>query len=121
MAYVPRIVDSVLDEVFDSLPAIALEGAKGVGKTATAAQRAVTIYELDRVEQRQLLESDYRRIEDADKPLLLDEWQLLPETWDRVRRSVDSGAQGGSYLLTGSAAVGPGPIFTRVPDGLLVL
>ena len=108
MAYVPRIVDSVLDEVFDSLPAIALEGAKGVGKTATAAQRAVTIYELDRVEQRQLLESDYRRIEDADKPLLLDEWQLLPETWDRVRRSVDSGAQGGSYLLTGSAAVGPG-------------
>ena len=108
MVYVPRIVDGVLDEVFESLPAIAIGGAKGVGKTATAAQRAVTMYELDRVEQRQLLESDYRRIEDADKPLLLDEWQLLPEVWDRVRRSVDSGAQGGSYLLTGSAAVSPG-------------
>ncbi len=39
MRYRRRVVDSVLDELFPHLAAIALEGAKGVGKTATALQR----------------------------------------------------------------------------------
>ncbi|MFT3851171.1 MAG: hypothetical protein QM733_00275 [Ilumatobacteraceae bacterium] len=36
--YGRRIVDDVLDELFPHLVAIALEGAKGVGKTATASR-----------------------------------------------------------------------------------
>ncbi|MGI8985229.1 MAG: ATP-binding protein, partial [Nocardioidaceae bacterium] len=36
-------------------------------------------------------------------PVLVDEWQRYPESWDRVRRAVDEGAPPGSYLLTGSA------------------
>ena len=36
MPYRRRVVDALLDELFPDLVAIDLEGAKGVGKTATA-------------------------------------------------------------------------------------
>ena len=35
MTYRRRIIDDTLDDLFPHLAAIALEGAKGVGKTAT--------------------------------------------------------------------------------------
>ena len=38
MEYVRRVVDDDLDELLPHLPAVALEGAKGVGKTSTAQQ-----------------------------------------------------------------------------------
>ncbi len=40
-----------LDELLTGLPAISLEGLKGVGKTATAQQRAATTLALDDVNQ----------------------------------------------------------------------
>lgn len=45
--YIRRIVDDELDQLLPALPAIALEGPKAVGKTATALQRAGSIYRLD--------------------------------------------------------------------------
>ncbi len=39
LAYQPRIVDSELDDLLPGLAAIAIEGPKGVGKTATARRR----------------------------------------------------------------------------------
>lgn len=106
MSYRRRIIDDTLDKLFPSLAAIALEGAKGVGKTATATGRAATILSLDRAAQRAALEADIDYIVQVRKPLLLDEWQLFSAVWDRVRRAVDDDAEGGQFLLTGSAGVG---------------
>jgi predicted AAA+ superfamily ATPase len=36
------------------------------------------------------------------KPILIDEWQKVPEIWDRIRREVDNGLSEGSVLLSGS-------------------
>ncbi|MEI6624542.1 MAG: AAA family ATPase, partial [Actinomycetes bacterium] len=44
--YTDRIVDAELDELL-GLPAIALEGPKGVGKTSTAQRRARTVLRMD--------------------------------------------------------------------------
>lgn len=41
------MVDRELDELLAGLPAISLEGPKGVGKTATAPRRARTTFRLD--------------------------------------------------------------------------
>ena len=101
--YSPRIVDGELDELLDGLPAISIEGAKAVGKTATALRRAVSAYRLDDPAERSLVEAESRRLVEAEKPTLIDEWQRLPESFDRVRRAVDDGAGPGSFLLTGSA------------------
>lgn len=101
--YVRRAVDNDLDRLFTQLPAILLDGPKGVGKTATAEQRCVTVRHLDQPGQQRLLHADSSVIADDPKPLLLDEWQREPTVWDAVRRSVDANYAPGQYLLTGSA------------------
>lgn len=101
--YVPRVVDDELDELLGSAAAIAIEGAKGVGKTATAARRAATTRELDDPVQRSIALADPARLLDGPRPVLIDEWQYVPESWDLVRRAVDAGAAPGSFLLTGSS------------------
>jgi len=102
--YQRRVVDAELDELLSGAAAVALEGAKGVGKSATAAERVDTEFRLESPTTRQLVESDPDRIVTGNR-VLLDEWQHLPFTWDLVRRAVDAGAAPGSFLLTGSASV----------------
>lgn len=104
VSYRRRIVDNELDELIAGLPAIALEGPKAVGKTATALRRAVTVYRLDDEAERSIAQADPARLLQGEQPVLIDEWQRLPESFDRVRRAVDAGAQAGSFLLTGSAS-----------------
>ena len=103
VAYQPRVVDRELDELLDGLPAISLEGPKGVGKTATALRRAKTIFAMDDPAQRQLLRADPARIDRATPPALVDEWQREPAVWDLIRRSVDRDPTAARFLLTGSA------------------
>ncbi len=103
--YVRRIVDEELDVLFPQLPAIVLDGPKGVGKTATAEQRCLTARRLDVAGQRAILEADPSLVGGDAKPVLIDEWQRVPAVWDAVRRLVDIDHTGGQYLLTGSAPV----------------
>ena len=71
------------------LVAIALDGAKGVGRTATADRRAGTVMRLDSPERRDVLAADATAVLRARGPVVVDEWQLVPEVWDVVRRQVD--------------------------------
>jgi uncharacterized protein len=102
--YRRRIVDDELDELIAGLPAIALEGAKWVGKTASAGRRAGTIRRLDNPPELALAEADPATALRGAAPVLLDEWQRYPPLWDAVRRAVDDGAPPGRFLLTGSMA-----------------
>jgi uncharacterized protein len=102
--YRRRIVDDELDELLGGLPAVAIEGPRAVGKTATALQRAKTVYRLDDEAQRTIARADPALLVEGIPPVLIDEWQRLPESFDRVRRAVDAGALAGSFLLTGSAS-----------------
>ena len=108
MAYRRRIIDEALDELFPDLAAIALEGAKGVGKTASATQRASTILSLNNPNEHAALASNLDLVTQVPPPVLIDEWQLEPSVWDRVRRAVDDDSTGGRFLLAGSAGVAPG-------------
>ncbi|MGD9572405.1 MAG: ATP-binding protein [Thermoleophilia bacterium] len=104
MPYRRRIVDDELDELLPALPALALEGPKGVGKSATAERRSATVHQLSHPEELTLAEADPSRVLEGRPPVFIDEFQRLPGTWDRVRHAVDSGAPPGSFLLAGSAA-----------------
>ncbi len=101
--YLPRIIDQELHELLPSLPAIALEGPKGIGKTATGDRHAATLVALDDPVQRELLAANPRRLEEERTPIFLDEWQRYPDLWDMVRRSIDRNPAGGRFLLAGSA------------------
>ena len=102
--YTRRILDDLLDVLLPELPAVEVHGAKGVGKTATARRRAASVLELDDPAARELVAADRAHLTRLPAPVLLDEWQRMPEVWDIVRRHVDAGAERGRYLLTGSAA-----------------
>ena len=110
--YRPRIAEGALDDLMTSLAAVAIDGAKGVGKTATARHRAATTFALDDPDQLALAEADRQRVLRAEPPVLIDEWQRHPPIWDAVRRAVDDGARPGSFLLTGSADPRDAPAHT---------
>lgn len=109
MTYTRRVVDGELDELLPGIAAIAIQGAKAVGKTATAARRAASVVRLDDPAQREVMIADPGRLTSGARPILLDEWQRFPASWDYVRRAVDADPAGGQFLLTGSAAPADAP------------
>lgn len=102
--YQRRVIDEELDELLGDVAAVSLEGAKGVGKSATAAERVELELRLEDPRVRTLLEADPQRVTSGQR-VLLDEWQQYPTAWDLVRRAVDAGAAPGQFLLTGSASL----------------
>jgi predicted AAA+ superfamily ATPase len=103
MSYNARVVDQQLDALLADLPAISIEGAKGVGKTETAKRRAKEVLEFDMAPARRIVTANPGYVTTLPTPLLLDEWQRVPEVWDVIRREVDRDASPGRYLLAGSA------------------
>ena len=103
MVYMCRTVDLELDDLFPHVAATVLDGLKAVGKTTTAAQRAAGIMNLDRTAERVPLEADPELLLSRPRPLLIDEWQNVPEVWDVVRHAADRDPSGSQFLLAGSA------------------
>lgn len=99
--YLWRYIDDEL-EALDGLTAIAIDGAKGVGKSETSIRRADETWHLDRDNERELLYAQMDKILQGPGTICLDEWQHVPQVWDAVRRNVDKHVAT-RYLLTGSA------------------
>lgn len=83
--------------------AVMVVGARAVGKTTSAARLVAQVDRLDIPD----VASAYRADPDAAlrraaKPLMLDEWQEVPEVLAAVKRAVDSDATPGQFVLTGS-------------------
>jgi predicted AAA+ superfamily ATPase len=117
MAYLPRIVDAELRARLSANGAVVIEGPKACGKTETARQQAASEVLLDiDVAAQQAAEIDPRLLLDGTPPRLIDEWQIAPAIWNHVRREVDSRAQPGQFMLTGSAT--PADDQTRHTGGL---
>ncbi len=108
MSYSPRSVDALLDHLVQEAPAVALDGPKGVGKTATASRRARHVWNMEIPEHREHVMADRTLGNLPSGTLFLDEWQNYPDSWNAVRRAVDNGADPGRFILAGSATPRPG-------------
>lgn len=104
MGYQVRSIDRLLDRFLAEVPAYALDGPKGVGKTATASRRAAHVWNMELEEHRAHLAAQRDFASLPAGTLFIDEWQNLPDSWNAVRRAVDNGASGGRFLLAGSAS-----------------
>lgn len=117
-AYIPRVLDGELLELLKAVPALTLEGPKGVGKTESAARLSATIRRLDVPAELAVVAADPHLALEGRRPVLIDEWQRFAPVWDAVKRAVDDGARPGSFLLTGSAT--PGDAATHSGAGRIV-
>ena len=104
VGYLPRLVDSLLEEYLAELPAVMIVGPRACGKTTTAGRHAQSIVRLDSDDGAAAFRaSPDAALRDRREPVLLDEWQVLPEVLGAVKRAVDADRRAGRYLLTGSA------------------
>jgi predicted AAA+ superfamily ATPase len=117
-AYVRRVLDDELDALLPHLPAISIEGPKGVGKTATAVHRGGLIRRLDDPAELEIIKAQPTRLAEGRTPIVIDEWQRFPPSWDIIRRAVDHDASPGQFLLTGSAT--PSELPTHSGAGRIV-
>lgn len=104
VTYRPRLLDSLLDELMSDLPAILIVGPRAAGKTTTAQQRSASVIRLDVPAEAGAFRADPdAMLRGAPEPVLLDEWQAVPETFPALKRAIDSQPRAGRFLLTGSA------------------
>jgi len=104
VVYRPRVVDKELQRHLRALGAVLIEGPKACGKTETARQIAASEVLLDvDTQAREAAAIDPALVLEGPTPRLIDEWQLVPEIWNHVRREVDRRARPGEFILTGSA------------------
>lgn len=98
------MTDGELADRLRSSGAVLVEGPKACGKTETSRQRAGSVVMLD-VDQvaRAAAQIDPTLILSGPTPRLLDEWRVVPEVWNAIRRQVDERGADGQFILTGSA------------------
>lgn len=110
--YLPRLLDTVIERYLEAFGAVEIAGTMWSGKTWTAQHHGKSYLTLDDAQARELAILDIGTILKGETPHVVDEWQIVPATWDAVRGSIDSaGGKRGMYILTGSSQ--PHKEFTR--------
>src|ERR1700685_3353701 len=89
-SYTPRLIDDWLRELFNELPALLITGPRAAGKTTTAQRLAATVVRLDQPAEAEPFRDDPdAALPSLPEPVLLDEWQAVPEVLGAVKRAVD--------------------------------
>jgi hypothetical protein len=103
LPYVPRLAEARLERLFAELPALSIVGPRATGKTTLARRLADSVVQLDNPAEASAFEADVdAALAVLPEPILLDEWQAVPEVLGAVKRAVDRGSGAGRFLLTGS-------------------
>lgn len=90
-------------ELVLGLPAVLLVGPRASGKTTTARRHARSVIRLDRPAEAAVVAADPdAALSGLEEPVLIDEWQVVPEVLGAVKRAVDDDPRPGRFLLTGS-------------------
>ena len=102
-SYRPRLVEELIADLLEELPAILLTGPRATGKTTTAIRYAKSVVRLDREAEAAAFRADPDAApRSLEGPVLLDEWQVVPGVLGAIKRSVDATPQPGRFIVTGS-------------------
>ena len=116
-----------MNELLAGQPAVLLVGPRACGKTTTARRQCRGVIRLDRPAEANAARADPDAvIADGPFPLLVDEWQLVPDVLGAIKRAVDDDSSPGRFVITGSSQAdltsagwpGTGRVIRVALDGL---
>lgn len=105
--YIERLFDKELEFYLKTVGAIQIVGPKWCGKSRTAKKHAKTIIDLMKKKEREQYVELAKNapevlLNSGEKPILIDEWQVISFIWNSVKECVDENDGFGQYILTGS-------------------
>ncbi len=105
--YIERLFDKELEFYLKSVGAVQIVGPKWCGKSRTAKRYAKTIIDLMKKSVRDQFVPIAKQSPDVlldygQKPLLIDEWQIISYIWNSLKEKIDENGSFGQYILTGS-------------------
>ncbi len=116
-----RLVDPLLEEYIEEIPAVMVVGPRACGKTTTAIRLVSSVVRLDSDEAAAFRASPDAALRDRAEPVLLDEWQMVPNVLGAVKRAIDADRRPGRFLITGSARTYPGDRFWPLTGRVVML
>lgn len=103
MSYLPRAADRVLAEMIEDHSAILVVGPRATGKTTTCAAQAGSAVRLGNASEANAFSVDPSSVlSGLKRPVLIDEWQEVPESLHSVKLAVDNDSTRGQFIVTGS-------------------
>lgn len=106
MPYIERDIQNKIISLSQEYSGILITGARQVGKTTVLKHLADKNREyvtLDDLEERRLAKNDPAMfLQMHSLPILIDEVQYAPELFSYIKIAIDSGAEAGSFWMTGS-------------------
>ncbi|MCY4271309.1 MAG: DUF4143 domain-containing protein [bacterium] len=98
----PRYALPALRQHLEMFPVVMLQGPRGAGKTTLAQQVAKSKIDFSNRTDVELFEINPKGLlENAAKPVLIDEWQINPSSLWHIKHLVDEGL--GGFIVAGSA------------------
>ena len=113
--YVRRLADPLFDDYVKGFPAVLVTGPRAAGKTTMCHRSAASVLRLDEPSTASAVSAGPDSIlRSSPTPVLVDEWQEVPEILGAVKRWVDEDPTPGRVILTGSVAA---PLNTKTWPG----
>ncbi len=106
--YMRRLIDDKIERYLNVFGAVSIEGPKWCGKTWTSLNHANSAVYMTQRQYLNLARIDPKYIFMAERPQLIDEWQIVPSIWDAVRNECDQDHNKGKFILTGSTTLNSG-------------
>lgn len=104
---IKRIFTSLLKEMLETFPVVAVVGSRQVGKSTLIQQPEIAngrrYLTLDDVSVYSVAQADPKSFLEGDRPLSIDEVQMAPALLREIKLRVDQKRAPGRFLLTGSA------------------
>lgn len=106
MKVISRRITPLIMERLGEEPVIVLEGPRSVGKSTVLTEISsitkVPIIDLDNLATRRAVEAEPDHFVAGPGPILIDEYQRVPEILDSIKAELNQNTYPGRYLLTGS-------------------
>ncbi len=102
----PRRLEGIVEALLRDEPVVALTGPRTVGKSTLLRQLAdrfqTAILDLDEPTTRRLVADDLAFYVSGPSPVLVDEFQHVPELLDSIKAELNRDTRPGRFVLTGS-------------------